>query len=192
MVRGLGADHDYGTLYDGFKSAMAAGQFDQLNFTELRTHFGQNPGNQLNSPLWIHMVAGLGTGLFLFDDKGGAVNPLDQNSNRYGIFADAEQNVTVAPATAFDPDTFMSRVAFNLDCIVRPDGRPTGSSNHPLITPLTGPNLREGAPNQNMAGPLRASLIDRLTNPDPAVGIVLDAWLNANGETAGAASDIVK
>ncbi|MFB3067140.1 MAG: hypothetical protein ACE10D_11580, partial [Planctomycetota bacterium] len=181
----------YQTEYLAFRSAMQNGNYDQLDFQQLRQHFGQNSGNQMNSPLWVHMVAGLGTGLFLFDGNGGAINPLDQNPNRYGIFADPGiQNVTVAPATAFDPATFMTRIAYNLDSIVLADGTPTSSSNHPLM-PGTGPSLRAGTPNPTMAGPLTGTLIDRLTNPDPAFGIHLDSWLDANGNIGGNAGNYV-
>jgi hypothetical protein len=175
---------DHRPLYDGFRSAMAANRFDLLDFDDLRTHFGRNPGNQMNSPLWVHMVAGLGTGLFLFDDRGAPVNPLDQNPNRYGSFADAAQNVTIAPADVFDPATFMSRVRLNLDRIVLESGVPTSSSNHALLDGQT-TTFRDGAPNPKLAGPLGATLIRRLTDPD--TGIVLDSWFDADGQPHGAA-----
>lgn len=161
----------YGTLYDRFRADMAAGVFGGLDFEVLRDHFGKNPGNQRNSPLWVHMVAGLGTGLFLFDDQGYPNNPLDTNVDRKGRNADQR----AAPASLWDP----TRTAFNLDRIVDPEGVPTGSSNHALLRPGEGPDLRDGAPNPNLAGPLGRSLIRRLT--DPATGIVLDVWLDADG-----------
>ena len=61
----------------------------------------------MNSPLWVHMVAGLGSGLFLFDEDGCPENPLDNDSNRAGCDGNA-------PATHFDP----ADAAFDLDRIV--------------------------------------------------------------------------
>src|SRR6185503_7772081 len=60
----------YGAQYDAFRTAMASGSFGALDFNLLKTHFGKNTGNQLNSPFFAHMAAGLGTGLFLFDQFG--------------------------------------------------------------------------------------------------------------------------
>jgi hypothetical protein len=163
---------NYGALYDEFRTTMANNRFDLLNFPVLRQHFGQNPGNQLNSPLWVHMVAGLGSGLFLFDDNGAAVNPLDQNDNRVGSDG-------VAPADTFDP----ANVRLNLDRIVDELGRTTGSSNHTFIGPGPGPSMRDGALNPNLTGPMGATLIRKLT--DPTAGVVLDSYYDANGAPHG-------
>jgi hypothetical protein len=159
---------EYGDLYNTFRTAMATSQFDQLDFGELRKHFGQNTSNRYNSPLWVHMVAGLGTGLFLFDEDGCPINPLDNDDQRKGCD-------NVAPAAKFD----LTRVKYNLDRVVDANGVPTGSSNQALNLPRVGPNRRDGAPDPNMAGPLGAELIRRLTDPD--TGIVLDSWMDANG-----------
>jgi hypothetical protein len=158
------------TLYRQFRDDMANNRFEEFDFDVLAQHFGRNPGNQLNSPLFVHMVAGLGSGLFLFDENGCPVNPLDDNNNRAGC--------DDAPADVFDPATFKDRVAFNLDRIVTENGVPTGSSNHALIVPF-GQSLRADTPNPQMAGPLGASMLRRLTDPD--TGIILDIWLDANG-----------
>ena len=144
----------------------------------LRTHIGSNPGNQMNSPLWVHMVSGLGSGLFLFNQDGGPENRLDNNANRVGANG-------VAPATDFNA----GEVAFNLDRIVEPDGVSNGSSNHPMLNPGQGPNLRDGAANTNLSGPLGLTLIQRLT--DAINGIVLDSWLDADGQNQGNASNFV-
>ena len=165
---------NFGTQYDTFRTAMAANNFNGLDFNLLAQHIGENPGNQLNSPLWVHMVSGLGSGLFLFDEDGCAVNPLDTNANRYGCN-------DVAPANNFDT----SRVFFNLDKIVESNGRATGSNNHPmLVAPV--PNLRDGALNPNLSGPLGSTLIQRLT--DPTTGIILDSWLDADAALGGNAA----
>ena len=125
------------------------------------------------------MVAGLGTGLYLFDKDGCPVNPLDTNNNRFGC------NGT-APANNFN----LTNVAFDLDKIVLPNGIATSSSNHAMLVPNQTPNRRDGALNPNLAGPLGATLIRRLT--DPTTGIVLNSWINADGANGGDAATFVK
>jgi hypothetical protein len=164
---------NFGTQYTSFRSAMQARDYAALDFTLLQQHFGRNPGNQLDSPLYPHMVAGLGTGLFLFDQNGAPVNRLDNFAGRKGAGG-------IAPATIFDA----ARVTMNLDRIVEPSGVANGSNNHTwLDVPSNGPNLRDGALDLELAGPLGATLIRRLT--DPATGIVLDSWLDASGQARG-------
>jgi hypothetical protein len=124
------------------------------------------------------MVAGLGTGLFLFDQNGGAMNPLDDNPNRVGSGG-------TAPKDQFDLDA----VVFDLDRIVRADGTSTGSSNHSMLNPGVAPFQRDGATNQQLSGPLGETLIRRLT--DPNTGIVLDSWIDANGDPQGGAMSVV-
>ncbi|HRV79841.1 MAG: hypothetical protein H6830_12405 [Planctomycetes bacterium] len=172
---------NYGPQYDLLRNALASPNFTGLDnnlFQTLKQHIGQNPGNQLNSPLWVHMVAGLGTGLFLFDEKGAAVNPLDNNANRVGSDG-------VAPAATFN----LANVAFNLDRIAEPDGSSNSSNNHPMQAVGVGTVLRAGAADMDMSGPMGASLIQRLT--DPNTGIVLDSWLDANGATGGDAGNVL-
>ncbi len=169
----------HGAAYDAFRTAMANGDFSSLDFNQLRQHFGQNPSNQLDSPLWVHMVAGLGSGLFLFDQNGCPTNPLDNNVNRAGCNG-------VAPASIWDP----ARVFYNLDRIVDGSGASTGSSNHVLLAPGGGAALRTGAQNPAMAGPLGATLIQRLT--DPITGIVLNSWIDADGQLRGQAGAVVQ
>jgi len=166
---------NYGADYDAFRTAMAANDFGALDFDLLKQHIGKNPGNQLNSPIWVHMVAGLGSGLFLFDENGAPVNPLDGFAGRKGAGG-------VAPATNFDP----ARVRLDLDGIVEADGSSNGSSNHPMQVPGVGPVLRDGAADPQLAGPLGTSLIELLA--DPTSGIVLDSWVNADGQLGGDAA----
>ncbi|MCB9892611.1 MAG: hypothetical protein H6833_13245 [Planctomycetes bacterium] len=170
---------DFGTQYTAFKDAMANNEFDKLDFNLLKEHIGQNPGNQLNSPIWVHMVSGLGSGLFLFDENGCAVNPLDTNANRYGCDGKA-------PSTTFDP----VRAFFNLDRIVLPNGVANGSSNVPMNVPNATPLRRDGALFPNLSGPLGKSIIDKLI--DPTAGCVLDSWIDANGVLGGDAGLYVK
>jgi hypothetical protein len=154
---------------------MANNDFRSLDFNLLRQHIGQNPGNQLNSPIWVHMVAGLGSGLFLFDETGCPVNPLDNNANRQ-FCPDG------APADNFDPDN----VVYNLDGLVEANGISNAGSSHPALDRERVQALRAGSLNGYMSGPLGAELIQRLT--DPAVGIVLDSYFDANGTPQGNAA----
>jgi hypothetical protein len=168
----------FGTEYDTLRDAMSSGDYstlDQSFFDLLRDHIGRNPGNRLNSPLWVHQVAGLGSGLFLFNDQGGALNLLDNFAGRVGSGG-------TSPRNSWNP----ANVAFNLDRIVTETGESTGSNSHPMQ--VAGTN-RDGAANTNMAGPLGARLIERLT--DPTTGIVLDGWLDADGKPQGTAVPIV-
>ncbi|MCB9897976.1 MAG: hypothetical protein H6825_08230 [Planctomycetes bacterium] len=165
---------DFGASeYDAFRAAVAAGDYESLDYDMLAEQIGRNPGNTLDSPVWVHMAAGLGSGLFLFDDKGCPVNPLDDNDQRVGCDG-------VAPADApFTND----RARFDLDRIVNEDGTSNASNNHPLQQAGVTSDLRDGATDPQMAGPLGATLLQRLT--DPSVGIVLDSWLDADGQPRG-------
>jgi len=165
----------YGAQYAAFRTAMEAGDWGALDFQLLKDHFGRNTGNRMNSPLYVHGVAGLGTGVFLFDESGAPVNPLDTNPNRVG--ADG-----VAPSTVFAP----ARVFFDLDRIVEPDGRSNGSSNHAWLDGVDGSNLRDGATDPTMAGPLGARLIRLLS--DPTNGLVLDSWIDTEAVPRGNAA----
>jgi len=163
----------FGSQYAAFRTAMNTGDFGALDFPLLQQHFGRNTGNQLDSPFFAHMVAGLGTGLFLFDQNGAPVNDLDTFAGRKGAGG-------IAPELVFDP----LRVVLDLDRIVEPSGRANGSNNHTwLDVPSIGPTLRDGALDPTLAGPLGAALIRRLT--DPGTGIVLDSWIDPDGTPRG-------
>jgi hypothetical protein len=167
---------EYGALYEQFRAAMASNDFAQLDFDALALHFGENTSNRKNSPLFVHMAAGLGTGLFLFDDNGAPENPLDQDPQRAGAEG-------VAPFLDFEPNN----VAFNLDRIVDESGASTGSNNHAMLGPPSA--LRDGATDAALSGPMGATLIERLA--DPLLGIRLDSWLNADGAPEGGAGAFV-
>lgn len=168
----------FGAQYAAFRATLQANDFANLDWQLLKQHIGQNPGNQLDSPLFVHMVAGLGTGLFLFDGNGAAQNPLDQNPNRYGSDG-------TAPANQFNP----AAVRYDLDRVVDPNGVSNGSSNQPLLRPIVGPNRRDGATDPTMSGPLGTTLSRRLA--DPATGIVLDSWVDADRTRRGQATTIL-
>ncbi|WP_455366576.1 Ig-like domain-containing protein [Kaarinaea lacus] len=171
--------NNFGDEYAAFVAAMANNDFANLDFNLLQQHIGQNPGNQLNSPLWVHMVAGLGSGLYLFDETGCPVNPLDNNANR-------QYCPNGAPAANFDPNN----VVYNLDRIVEATGISNASNAHPMKNPGQGQNLRGGALNQNLSGPLGAQLLQKLT--DPNQGLILDSWLDANGNAQGNAANFIQ
>jgi hypothetical protein len=166
----------FGAQYDNFRNALANRNYGALNFDLLQQHIGQNTGNQLDSPLWVHMVAGLGSGVFLFDDTGCPENPLDNNADRH-YCPDG------APADNFDPND----VVYNLDGIVEAGGVSNASSSHPSQDPARTSALRVGSTNPQMSGPLGGDLVEMLADPD--VGVVLDSWLDADGQAQGNAAD---
>jgi hypothetical protein len=161
--------------YDAFRTALQTRNFSGLPWTTLRDEIGRNTGNQNNTPFFVHQVAGLGSGLFLFDENGCAVNGLDGFAGRKGC--------TVAPSANPNP------AVLNLDRIVDEAGRELGSSNHAMSGTGSGDNLRLGATNPGMAGPLGADLLNLLTDPD--TGLVLDSWLDADGAQQGGAGGFV-
>ncbi|QDV05767.1 hypothetical protein Poly30_12690 [Planctomycetes bacterium Poly30] len=168
----------YGTEYAAFRTAMQTGDFASLDYNLLRDHIGSNPGNQIDSPFFVHQVAGLGSGLFLFDGQGAPVNPLDNDANRAGAGG-------AAPATTYDPN----RSALNLDRVVSENGVSNASSNHALYDSTPTPNLRDGATDPTMAGPMGMTLLQMLT--DPTNGRVLDSWIDADGIVRGDATSVI-
>jgi hypothetical protein len=122
------------------------------------------------------MVVGLGTSLFLFDANGCPVNPLDANANR-------EYCNGNAPADNFD----QNNVVYDLDRIVEITGQTNSSSSHPRLN-NNGP--RRDGNNYNMSGPLNRQLIEKLS--DPVLGLILDSWLDSNGDEQGNANNFVQ
>ncbi|HJL20546.1 MAG TPA: hypothetical protein RMH99_33120 [Sandaracinaceae bacterium LLY-WYZ-13_1] len=167
---------NFGAQYDDFRANLANRNYGRLDFPLLQEHIGQNTGNQLNSPFWVHMVAGLGSGLFLFDDTGCPENPLDADDDRH-YCPDG------APADNFDPNA----VVYNLDGLVEPTGVSNSSSSHPSQDATRSSALRIGSTNPTMSGPLGAELVQMLADPD--VGVVLDSWLDADGQAQGDAAE---
>ncbi|RLB47591.1 MAG: hypothetical protein DRJ42_25080, partial [Deltaproteobacteria bacterium] len=121
------------------------------------------------------MVAGLGSGVFLFDETGCPVNPLDDNANR-------QYCPDGAPADNFDPDN----TVYNLDGLVEVNGIQNTGSAHPAQDRDRVRELRGGALNAYTSGPLGARVVQRLA--DPAVGVVLDSYFDANGAPQGNAA----
>lgn len=171
----------FGGAYAQFRQQMANNDFENLDYALLQQHIGQNTGNQLGSPFWVHMVAGLGSGLFVFDENGCPLNPLDNFTRPAFCNEAASENFgNVAPA-------------FNLDGLVEPDGTSNIGSAHPArpegIDQLR--QLRRGSQNPAFAGPLGEELIQRLTNPNYETAIILDAWLDADGAAQGNAAALL-
>ena len=169
--------NNFGAQYADFRTNYYNRNYANLDFNLLQQHIGQNPGNQLNSPFFVHMAAGLGTGLFLFDANGCPVNPLDDNANR-------QYCNNVSPQDQFD----VNNVAYDLDRIVELTGVPNSSSAHPRLTG-DGPQ-RIGASNPEMAGPMDAQRLQMLA--DPNVGLVLDSYIDANGDPQGGAANYLQ
>ncbi|MFK7986509.1 MAG: hypothetical protein AB8I08_10785 [Sandaracinaceae bacterium] len=170
--------NNFGAEYDTFRAAMANRDYDDLDFNLLQQHIGQNPGNTLNSPIWVHMVAGLGSGVFLFDETGCPVNELDDNADR-AYCPDG------APADNFDANN----VVYNLDGLVEANGVSNTSSSHPARDGADVQRLRVGASNSRTSGPLGVDTIETLA--DPNIGVVLDSWFDADGQPQGNANDFV-
>jgi hypothetical protein len=175
---------NFGAEYADFVAAYQNNDFANIDFNVLQEHIGQNTSNQLNSPFFVHMAAGLGSALFLFDANGCPVNPLDERDDRADPNADGICN-NQSPQDNFD----VNNVVYDLDRIVEITGQTNAASIHPMIQ-QRGP-YRDGN-NRMMAGPLNQIMINKLTNPDPAQGgIVLDTYLDADGLPQGNADLII-
>ena len=70
--------------------------------------------------------------------------------------------------------------------LVEINGVQNSSSGHPAQDPDRMRQLRGGALNAYVSGPLGAVLIQKLT--DPTVGVVLDSYIDANGQAQGNAA----
>ncbi len=167
---------NFGADYAVFRAQIADRDYANLDFDLLQEHIGQNTGNQLNSPFFVHAAAGLGTGLFAFDAFGCPVNPLDANANRQYC-----QNG--APADNFDAND----IVYDLDKVVEDYGITNSSANHPLLGDAVSNNLRAGALYPGLAGPYGAQVLQKLT--DENLGLILDSWLDADGQAGGNAAD---
>ncbi len=169
---------DFGAEYIAFYADYINRDYANFDFNLLQEHIGQNPNNQLNSPFFVHMVVGLGSGLFLFDANGCPVNPLDADANRF--YCDG-----VAPADNFD----LNNVAYDLDRHVEQTGVSNASNAHPLLNGGTSAK-RTGANEPGMAGPLGRQILERLA--DPALGLILDSWVDSDGQPQGGAANYVQ
>jgi len=166
--------------YADFVAAYDNQDFANIDFNVLQTEIGLNTGNQNNSPFFVRMMSGLGTGLFLFDNNGCPVNPLDNNANR--------QFCNDAPANLFAD--LVNNVTYDLDRIVEFNGIPNVGTAHPRLQ--LGGAQRGGASNSQMSGPLGSGSIQRLIGGDDVNnGLYLDAWFDADGNAQGNAADLL-
>lgn len=147
------AIEDWGKKYEAFRTAIANGDYGSLDFDLLKEHIGRNTDNQLDLPFRVHMAAGLGSGLWLFDADGAPVNPHDNDNKR--------QPNNVAPASVYDP----TKVVYDLDRLVELSGISNASNNHALLTGQPATALRQGALDQLFAGPLGADPLRMLADP---------------------------
>ena len=105
--------------------------------------------------------------------------------NRLDFFAGRAGAGNVAPANNYNA----ARISLDLDRVVNENGVSQASSNHMMLNPGQGPNLRDGATDPNMAGPLGATILQMMT--DPTNGRVLDSWYDADGAPQGDAGNFV-
>jgi hypothetical protein len=151
---------------------------DNNIYAQLQQFIGQGTHNVFNTPYWVAMMTGLGTGMLTFDANGCPVNPLDANANRQFC-----QNV--APADQFD----VNNIAYDVDRVVMYNGAANASFTKPMLN-TQGILLRSGAQDATLSGPLGAELLTKLA--DPNLGIILDSWLDDNGNAQGDAANYLQ
>ncbi len=169
---------DYQVFFDAYVNRDYATIDNEIGLANLANFIGQNTGNQNNNPYYVHMAAGLGTALFLFDANGCPVNPVDNNADRF--FCEGN-----APANIFD----LNNVAYDLDSIVNTNGVKLSSTTHPMLE-ATFTQLRDGSLHPNLSGPLGAQMITKLA--DPQFGVILDSWIDADAQAQGNAADFLQ
>jgi hypothetical protein len=183
---------NFGAEYEAFLAAYNNQNFADIDFNVLQQHIGQNTGNHLNSPFFPHMVSGQGTALFLFDNEGCPVNPLDDNANRQNCNNQAPQDRF---ADAINNNT----ITYDLDRVVEVNGVSNASNAHPMLDPNE-PGQgnrnraeRDGARNASkMAGALGQSTIDKLAgDPNSQYRLILDTWIDADGAPAGELQNLI-
>ncbi|MEQ1568953.1 MAG: hypothetical protein ABMA64_25165 [Myxococcota bacterium] len=174
QIANFDANAEYTTYFADIENRNYAG----VNFALLQQHIGQNTNNHLNSPYYVHMTAGLGTGLLLADADGCPVNPLDANPNR--IYC-----VNGAPADNFD----LNNVVYDWDKVAEYTGASNVSLTKPILDLAAGVPLR-GQGGSTLSGPLNPNLLSKLA--DPTVGLVLDSWIDANAAAGGNAADFLQ
>ncbi len=168
---------DYATFFAAYQARDYATIDNDIGLANLANFIGQNTNNQNDNPYFVHMAAGLGTALFLFDADGCPVNPVDNNANRFFCQGNA-------PADIFD----INNVAYDLDRIVEPTGVQNSSTAHPMLE-ATFTQLRSGALQPNISGPLGANMITKLADPNFAV--ILDSWIDSDGAAQGGANNFL-
>ena len=168
---------DYAVFFNAYIDRDYATIDNEIGLANLANFIGQNTNNQDDNPYYVHMAAGLGTALFLFDANGCPVNPVDNNADRF--YCEGE-----APANIFD----INNVAYDLDRIVENTGVQNSSTTHPMLE-ATFTQLRSGALQPNISGPLGATMLSKLADPNFAV--ILDSWIDSDGAPQGDAANFL-
>jgi len=172
------ANFDANGEYTQYYADIENRNYANLNFALLQTEIGLNTNNNNNSPYYVHMVAGLGTGLLAADADGCPVNPLDNNANR--IYC-----VNGAPAANFNANN----IVYDWDKVTEATGVANVSLTKPILDLGAGVPLR-GQGQSTLSGPLNPNLLSKLA--DPAAGLILDSWIDANGAVGGNANQFVQ
>ena len=87
-----------------------------------------------------------------------------------------------------DPNAWKS-FGYNLDGLVEPTGVSNAATAHPATDPARVAELRRGSLNAGTSGPLGVEILQLLTDPDN--GLVLDSWIDADGQPQGNAAAYV-
>jgi len=174
------AINNFGADYAVYFADIENRNYANLDFPLLQQHLGQNTNNHLDSPYYVHMVAGLGSGLMATDEFGCPVNPLDANANRQFC-------ANGAPADNFA--NAVNAIVYDMDKAVEFAGGTNASLTKPFIeNAALGVNLRSLG-NAGFSGPMAPTLLQKLA--DPAVGVYLDSWIDANGQAQGDAANYI-
>jgi hypothetical protein len=143
---------DYAVYFDDIENR----NYANLDFALLQTHLGLNTNNHLDSPYYVHMTVGLGTGLMATDPVGCPVNPLDANANRF--FCNG-----VAPADVFADA--VNTIKFDMDKAVEFAGGTNASLTKPFIENAgQGVGLRSLG-NGGFSGPMAPTILEKLAHP---------------------------
>jgi hypothetical protein len=173
---------DYPVFFDILENRDYAAYANNNYFALLQAEIGQNTSNQRNNPYFPHMVAGLGTGLLQMDATGCPNNPLDNNANRQFC-------PNGAPANNFDPNN----TVYDLDKTVELNGVSNTSHTQPMLDPIAGIPMRTGSIDPGLAGPIGTLLLYKLAHFDPNQGgLILDSYVDANGNAGGDAAYFIQ
>jgi hypothetical protein len=180
QINNFGADYQqfFQILEDRDYAAYANNGY----FNLLQAEIGQNTSNQRNNPYFVHMVAGLGTGMLQVDATGCPNNPLDNNANRQFC-------PNGAPAANFNPNN----TVYDLDKTVEISGVSNTSHTQPMLDPISGIPMRAGSIDPGLAGPIGTLMLYKLAHFDPNQGgLILDSYVDADGNAQGGAANFIQ
>jgi len=168
--------------YAEFADFVDANNNEIMLFALVAKHAGLNPGNTLNSPINVHRMAGLSSGLFLTDEEGCPVNPIDANPNHPGCNGQTPQQRWAAFLNG------QIQISYNLDGVAEWNGVANSSCSDPMLTGQPSP-LRDGANHPDQCGPMGQRLLNKLAHPID--GLILRSWINADGQLQGGAATVI-